>query len=157
MPNIDRTDEQILALLQKNARMSNKEIGAELNLAASTIWSRVKQLEEEGVITGYRAEVNPKALGAGLQALVAVRLAQHSISNIQHFRSHLRDTPEVVAIYHVGGLNDFLLHVDAIDADHLREVILKTLAMSPEVAHLETSIIFEHARSAALPVYRRAT
>ena len=153
MENLDRIDIRILSLLQNNARMTNKELAAEVELAPSSCWERVRQLQEDGVLEGFRAIVKPKALGIALQALVAVRLDQHSLSHVAHFRDHVKKSPEVVAIYHVGGVNDFLLHIAAIDSDHLREVILRTFASQPEVAHMETSIIFEYTQSSQLPVY----
>ena len=153
MKKIDRTDIQLLSLLQNNARMSNKELASAVNLAPSSCWERVRQLQEEGVVRAYRAELNPRALGIGLKAMVAVRLDRHSLSEVEHFRDHLQRSPEVVAIYHVGGVNDYLLHVVAVDSDHLREVILKTFASRPEVVHMETSIIFEYSKSDELPIY----
>jgi len=154
MKNLDRTDVELLSLLQKNARMSNKELASAVSLAPSSCWQRVRQLQEDGVIQSFRAELEPRSLGIGLQAMVAVRLDRHSLSEVEHFREHLRRSPEVMAIYHVGGVNDFLLHVAAVDSDHLRQVILKTFASRPEVVHMETAIIFEYTRSEGLPVYR---
>jgi DNA-binding Lrp family transcriptional regulator len=133
--------------------MSNKELASAVNLAPSSCWERVKQLQEDGVVRGYRADLDPRALGIGLQAMVAVRLDRHSLSEVEHFRNHLQRSPEVMAIYHVGGVNDFLLHVGATDSDHLREIILKTFASRPEVIHMETSIIFEYTKSDQLPVF----
>lgn len=75
---LDRIDRAILAHLQKNARLSNKELAAKVGLAPSSCLARVQRLTKQGVIKGFHAFVDPQALGIGLQALVAVKLKQHS-------------------------------------------------------------------------------
>ena len=75
---LDRIDRAILAALQQNARLANKELSARVGLAESSCHERVKRLVQSGVLRGFHAEVDPRALGVGLQALVAVRLARHT-------------------------------------------------------------------------------
>ena len=74
---LDRIDHEILVALQKNARLSNKELAAEIGLAPSSCLARVNRLIREGVIRGFHAEVDPKALGIGIEALVFVRVVRH--------------------------------------------------------------------------------
>jgi DNA-binding Lrp family transcriptional regulator len=76
--SIDRIDGRILDELQKNARLSNKELAGRVGLAPSSCLERVRRLRRDGVPRGFHAEVDPGALGIGLQALIAVRLARHS-------------------------------------------------------------------------------
>jgi len=83
--------------------------------------------------------------------MVAVRLRVHGSGAFDAFTQHLRDLPEVVAAYHVAGSIDFLIHVAVRDADHLRDVTWAGLTRREEVAHLETSLIFEVQRSEGLP------
>jgi DNA-binding Lrp family transcriptional regulator len=150
---LDRIDCSIVALLQKNARLSNKEIAAAVGLAPSSSWERVKRLSDLGVFTGFHARVHPKALGIGLQAMVAVRLGRHSHDLVARFREQVLKLPEVIAMYHLAGRDDFLIHVVVRDSDHLREFALSRLTTRPEVAHLETHLVFEFTRKAELPNY----
>ena len=70
---------------------------------------------------------------------------------VDSFRLHARALPEVIGVYHVTGANDFLVHVVVRDAAHLRELAVSGFTTLPEVAHIETSLIFEHGEAAALP------
>lgn len=141
---LDRIDFEIIDLLQKDARLSNKELAAAIGLAASSCLARVQRLRTEGILLGCHTEVAPEALGIGLQAMVAVRLRQHSRSQLKAFWKHLRGLQEVRAAYHVTGAYDFLVHVVARDMEHLRDLALDAFTSRAEVAHLETSLIFEH-------------
>jgi DNA-binding Lrp family transcriptional regulator len=142
-----------LGELQKDARLSNKELAARVALAPSSCLERVRRLRREGVLRGFHAEVDPAALGIGLEALIAVRLTRHSRELMRRFRAHVDPLPEVVAVFHVGGRNDFLLQVAVRDVEHLRNFALDALTGLEEVAHLETSLIFEHAPRLPLPDY----
>lgn len=153
-PALDRIDFAILEALQKNARLSNKELAVEVGLAQSSCLARVARLRETGVLKSFHAEVDARAVGIGLQAMIAVRLRQHSRELVEEFRRHALSLPQVLAVYHVAGANDFLVHVAVRDADHLRDLGMDAFTTRPEVAHLETSLIFEYVRSPGLPLYR---
>jgi len=146
---LDRTDHLILAHLQHNARLSNKELAAKVGLSPSSCLARVRRLEGAGVLRGYHAEVALEAFGVTLQAMVAVRLEKHVRAAISAFERHLGTLPEVLAWHHVAGANDYLVHVAVRDAAHLREFVLTAFAGRTEVAHLETNLIFSHRRNIA--------
>jgi DNA-binding Lrp family transcriptional regulator len=146
MPYLDRTDRAIVALLQKEARLSNKEIASRVGIAQSTCSERVRRLERTGVFRGFHANVDLRLLGAGLQAMIAVRLQRHEASQVARFRDLAERIPEVVSLYHMAGTEDFLVHVVARDSDHLRDIAMGAFSAQPEVTHIETSIIFEHTR-----------
>ncbi|TVQ38338.1 MAG: Lrp/AsnC family transcriptional regulator [Wenzhouxiangella sp.] len=150
---LDPTDIQIIRCLRKNARMSNKELAAKVGLAPSSCLERVRRLRLARVLTGYHADVDPDAIGIGLQAMVAVRLTRHARSEVESFQRHLESLAEVVTIFHVAGANDYLVHVAVSDASHLRELALSAFTERPEVAHIETQLIFQHSRNHELPVY----
>lgn len=152
-PGLDRMDCEILAALQNDARLSNKELAAAVGLAPSTCLERVRRLREAGVLRSFRAELDAAAVGVGLQAMIAVRLRQHSRDLVDAFRAHVVGLPEVVALYHVAGADDFLVHVAVRDAAHLRDLALDAFTRREEVAHLQTSLVFEHTRTAGLPIY----
>lgn len=153
MPYLDRTDRAIVALLQQDARLSNKEIASRVGIAQSTCSERIRRLERTGVFRGFHADVDLRVLGVGLQALIAVRLQLHEGSQVERFRAYAERISEVVAFYHMGGSDDFLVHVVARDSDHLRDIAMGSFSAQPEVTHIETSIIFEHTRFRRLPDY----
>ncbi|HEY3269615.1 MAG TPA: Lrp/AsnC family transcriptional regulator [Geothrix sp.] len=152
--NLDRIDCDILTLLQKDARLSNKELAAAVGLAPSSCLARVQRLRSEGIIRGAHAEVDPQALGVGLQALIAVQLRQHSRAQVKAFWKHALGLPEVLSVFHVAGTHDFQVHVAVRDAHHLRDLALDAFTTRPEVAHIQTSLIFEWAKGQVMPNYR---
>ena len=83
--------------------------------------------------------------------MVAVRLARHDRASFEAFRNHLTSLPEVVAVFHMAGADDFLIQVAVRDAEHLRDVTWLGLTQRPEVAHLQTSLIFEVQRATGFP------
>ena len=151
---LDRIDYEILALLQNNARISNKEIAKKVGLAASTCLVRIRMLQSSGVVTGFHADIDPGSLGVGIQAMIAVRLLRHFKPDVDAFRSHALSLPEVVQLYHVAGPIDFLAHVWAQNSDHLRDLAMTAFTSRKEVAHIETELIFEHIRSAEVPSFK---
>ncbi len=153
MQPLDRIDFEILSELRNNARLSNKELAARIGLAPSSTLVRVRGLERDGVIVGYHADIDSKRLGVGLQAMIAVRLQKHSHDDVESFWSRALAMPEVIHLYHVAGANDFLVHLLVRDADHLRDLAMTAFTTWPEVAHLETGLIFKHERNVTLPFY----
>ena len=148
---LDSLDRAILAVLQKDAGLSNKELARKIRLAPSSCLQRVRRLREAGAIRGLHADVAPEALGIGLQAIVAVRLAHHLEKDVESFRAQLRARPEVVNAYYVSGGVDFLVHVAVRDVAHLRTLGVEAFTSHRLVSHVETSLIFEHERAKGLP------
>ncbi len=153
---MDRIDCVMIDLLQKDARLSNKELAAAVGLAPSSCLARVQRLRTEGILKGAHAEVAPEALGVGLQALIAVQLRQHSRAQVKAFWKHVLGLPEVLAVFHVAGTHDFQVHVAVRDAHHLRDLALDAFTTRQEVAHIQTSLIFEWAKGKVMPNYRAA-
>ena len=149
---MDRTDFEILCYLRNNARLSNKEIANSIGIAQSTCLARVRNLRSSGVIRGFHADVNPKALGIGLQAMIAVRFRQHKQRRLEAFREHILALPEVIQLYHIAGQYDFQAHVWVVDSDHLRELAMTQFTARSEVEHIETGLIFDHSVSTVLPI-----
>lgn len=151
MKALDRIDYKIVRLLRNNARLSNKELAKEVGLAPSTCLVRTRMLRQSGVLTGFKAEVNPAALGVGLQAMISVRLKRHFKPDVEAFRQHALELPEVVRLYHVAGPIDFLVHVWTKDSEHLRDLAMTAFTARREVSHIETELIFEHISCQELP------
>jgi DNA-binding Lrp family transcriptional regulator len=137
--------------MQENARRSNKELAAAVGIAPSTCSERVRRLEDAGILRGYTASVNPAALGITMHAMLAVRLRRHNASEVDTFRDHVMAMPEVVEVSHVTGRNDFLVQVVVRDAAHLRDLAVTGFTSLPEVAHIETSLMFDHVTKQGLP------
>lgn len=153
MRTLDRIDTELIALLQNNARLSNKELAAAVGLAPSSCLERVRRLIRSGVFEGFHARVNRKAVGVGLEAMIAVRLGRHTQEIVEGFRDYSLGLPETLDLYHVAGKDDFLVHVAVRDADHLRDMTMSAFTTRDEVVHIETHLIFQHARSGTLPIY----
>ncbi len=151
MTLLDRTDRTIVALMQENARRSNKELAAAVGIAPSTCSERVRRLEDAGVLRGYTADVDPASLGIGMRAILAIRLRRHNASEVDTFREHVLSMREVVQVSHVTGSNDFLVQVVVRDAAHLRDLAVSGFTSLPEVAHIETSLVFDHVAKRAVP------
>jgi len=146
---MDRIDRAMLAALANDGRLSNKELAAKVGLAPSSCHERLRKLERSGAIRGYYADIDPSALGYGIEAMIAVRLRQHSRETYERFRAFLLELPEVVGVFHMSGEDDFLVHVVAKTPHHLREIATDHLMAREEVGHIETGLVFEHARARA--------
>jgi len=149
---LDRTDFDILAVLQNNARVPNNRLAETVGIAPSTCLERVRRLRRLGVLRGFHAEVAPGASGIGLEAMIAVRLCQHSRDLVDSFRDHVIELPEVRSVFHVTGGDDFLVHVAVRDSDHLRDLALDSFTTRPEVDHIQTRLIFQYTPTWRLPV-----
>lgn len=148
---LDRIDFAILAFLQKNARLTNKELAEMVGVAPSTCLERVRRLTSTGIIKGFHADVDPGALGIGLQAIIAVRLKQHLRELVLDFHQHVMELPEVCGVFHITGGDDYLVHVAVRDSDHLRDLALDSFTTRPEVDHIHTRLIFEYTPTWRLP------
>ena len=151
---LDRIDCGLLEMLQQDARLSNKELARRSGISASTCLERVRRLSEAGVLSGFHAEVSPRALGIGVEAMISVRHSQHHRLALDTVRQQLLEMPAVTQVFLLAGPLDVLLHVTARDVDHLRQVCEQITARR-EVAHIETSLVFGHARSHVLPNYQQ--
>jgi DNA-binding Lrp family transcriptional regulator len=152
MPNdrptaaIDAVDLAILEALTEDARIPNNRLAERLGIAPSTCLARVRALRASGVLRGFHADVDLSALGRPLQAMIAVRLTVHHREEIEDFTRVVRELPGVLSVFHVAGVNDYLVWVAAADAQDLREFVVDHLATHRSVAHAETSLIYEHRR-----------
>jgi DNA-binding Lrp family transcriptional regulator len=145
-PNIDRHDEAILAVLQSDARQTNRAVAAAVGLAPSTTLDRIRDLEARGVITGYHAEVDLRLLNRPLQAIVAVRLQPKTSEIVDRFVEQIWAQPETLAVHLVSGADDVLVHLSVPDTDSLRHLVLESIASFPGVVDERTSLVFEHRR-----------
>jgi Lrp/AsnC family transcriptional regulator, leucine-responsive regulatory protein len=116
----DATNLRMLSELQKDARVSQAELGRRVGLSAPAVAERLNRLERDGVITGYRADVDPRALGFALAAVVRMRPAPRQIPKCAEIA---QATPEVVECHRVTGEDCFYMKVHVRSVEHLEEVI----------------------------------
>jgi Lrp/AsnC family leucine-responsive transcriptional regulator len=117
---LDATNLRLLEELQADARLSLAELGRRVSLSSPAVAERLRRLEEEGVITGYRAEVDPRALGYTLGVLIRSRPAPRQLAAVAQLA---RDTPEVVECHRVTGDDCYVMTAWVRDVTHLEEVI----------------------------------
>ncbi|HXH80622.1 Lrp/AsnC family transcriptional regulator [Nocardioides sp.] len=141
---LDDTDLAILRLLARDGRMSNSALAEEVGIAPSTCLNRIRHLRESGVIRGFRADIDPGAVGRPLQAVVFVRLHRSARSKIRTFATYLADLPGVLNVFVLAGGNDFGVHVAVRDSNDLRDFVVGNLSEMAEVAGTETNLIFQH-------------
>jgi Lrp/AsnC family leucine-responsive transcriptional regulator len=138
---LDRTDLQLLAELQRAGRQTNAELAERVHLSASACLRRVQRLEREGVIAGYRAELDGERLGLGLQAFVRVQLARHDAASVATFAEQVNQWPEVVACHALTGDMDYLLHIAVADLEHFSRFLLDRLLAQAGVADVNSSFV----------------
>ena len=138
---MDALDREVLLALQADGRMSNLALARKLGLSPSAMLGRVRRLERSGAIRGYRAVIDPAALGITLRALVVARLREHSEESIREFEKGIEQVPGVRACYHVTGQFDMVVELALRDLDHLGQLIRVDIARIPGVMNLETMLI----------------
>src|SRR4051812_49086173 len=116
--DLDDTDRRLLAVLQEEARISLAELGRRVGLSAPAVADRVTRLERDGVITGYRAEVDPRRVGLSLTAVVRVRPAPGQLQNVAALSQR---TPEVVECRRITGDDCYVMTAHVRDVVHLEE------------------------------------
>jgi len=152
-PDLDRYDIAILAALQSDARQSNAELAARIGLSAAPTWRRVKWLEQQGYITGYRAELDRRRIGLGVFAFVRVDAERNTGSATKVLEEAIRRLPEVTACHYISGAGTFELQVMATDLDAFSRFATETLLHLPNVKDIHTSFsLGEVKASAALPL-----
>ncbi|MDX6371309.1 MAG: Lrp/AsnC family transcriptional regulator, leucine-responsive regulatory protein [Nocardioidaceae bacterium] len=131
---MDEVDRSILAVLTQSGRISNADLAARVGLSPSPCLRRVRRLEETGVIRGYRALVDPAAVGRGLRVFAGVRLVRHARAEVERFERAVVLLPEVVFTHHVTGNYDYLLQVEVPDLPAYEDFHAHKLAGLPGVA-----------------------
>jgi Lrp/AsnC family leucine-responsive transcriptional regulator len=139
--DLDETDRQILVLLAGNARQSVREIARRIQMSPGAIADRVARMEERGVIRGYHTQIDPAALGFGLEAVVALQTEQGP--SMEATLDRLMTIPEVEAAQVVTGPWDLIVRVRVRDHQHLRSVVFDKIWPIPGFRHSETMISYE--------------
>jgi Lrp/AsnC family transcriptional regulator, leucine-responsive regulatory protein len=150
---LDRYDIAILRELQTDARLSNTELASRIGLSAAPTWRRVKWLEEQRYITGYRAEIDRRRIGLGVLAFVRVDAMRNTAADTRALEDAIRQIPEVISCHYISGSGTFELQVMTTDLDAFSRLSLETLLNLPNVKDLHTSFSLGEVKTGgALPL-----
>jgi DNA-binding Lrp family transcriptional regulator len=141
---VDAINRKILAELQADGRLTITELAAKVGLSLSPCHRRVRELERTGVITGYRAAVNPEAVGLTFQALVFVTMRQEDRETLLGFERAVAQIPNVIQAQRLFGDPDYLLRVVTADLNAYAALEDDTLAALPGVQRLSSTLIMKH-------------
>ncbi|MBM7868056.1 winged helix-turn-helix transcriptional regulator [Heliobacterium gestii] len=134
----DAVDCRILQHLQRNGRVTQTELASLVGLSSPAVAERIKKLEEKGVIQGFQARLNPKALDLGLTAFISLRLDHPN--SYQRFVEQIVECPYILECHRVTGEDGFLLKIRVKDTLELEQILTTQILSLPGVSHTRTSI-----------------
>ncbi|CDN54206.1 Transcriptional regulator, AsnC family [Neorhizobium galegae bv. officinalis bv. officinalis str. HAMBI 1141] len=145
--DIEPADIRILEALQEDGRLTNQALADKVGLSTSPSWRRVRHLEETGVIHGYKAVLNRKAIGLGVLAFIRVKIDSHSEEEAEAFAAEVIGLDEVVACYSIAGDADFLLQVVSPDLDAYADFAMSTLRRLPRIKEMQTTFVLKEIKA----------
>jgi Lrp/AsnC family leucine-responsive transcriptional regulator len=152
--NLDKFDIAILESLQRNARASLQEIGAQAGLTASPCWTRIKRMEAAGVIEGYTVRLNPVALDLAETVIVQVTLESHSDEALMEFGRALGSIPEVLEAFLVSGDYDYYVRIAVSNTRDYERLLREQLYKIPGIRHSKSSFVLRQLKQSPLPLRR---
>lgn len=147
--HIDKIDRRILIELQKDGKMSNVELSRNVGLSPSPCLERVKRLEQQGYITGYRAILDPNKLGAAMLVFVEITLTKTSVDIFAEFSTAVQQHEDIQECHLVSGNFDFLLKTRVADMANYRKLLGDTLLRLPGVSESRTYVVMEEVKHTA--------
>lgn len=144
---LDELDQKILAIVQRDGRITNAELAQQIHLSPPAAHARLKRLQERGLIRGFVALLDREQLGYDLMALIHVTLAQHQRERVQEFRGAIQAMPQVLECYHVTGEYDYMLKVVVRNRKELEQFLVETLTPAPGVGRIHTNIVFSEIKA----------
>jgi Lrp/AsnC family leucine-responsive transcriptional regulator len=151
---LDRFDRQILQVLQEDGRISNQDLAERIGLSPSPCLRRVRALEEAGLIIGYRALVDPRALGLSLMALIHISMDQHTPERFSQLEAAIREIPEIIeCLLITGQAADYQLKVVVQDMDAYQDLLLNRITGIKGVTGVHSSFVLRRVvDKTALPI-----
>ena len=143
---LDNIDLQILQILQKNAKLTTKELADAVHLTPTPVFERQRRLERQGYIKKYVAVLDPEKLGQGLQVYCKVKLKQINHEIADAFVRRTQRFPEVTECYNTSGAYDYLLKVRATDMKQYQEFILNKLGEIDSLASIESTFVMSEVK-----------
>lgn len=145
--NLDTLDYKILNHLQKDSKMTNKQLSLQLNLSPTAVFERIKKMERAGIIKNYSAVLDRKLLGRELMVFTHVKLERHSKQNINDFEKQITALNEVHECYHVSGDSDYILKMTFTDMDAYRDFIVTKLTTIPSIGSTHSIFVINEVKS----------
>lgn len=140
---LEPVDIRILEALQRDGRLTNQALSAQVGLSPSPCWRRVRQLEDEGVIRDYTATLDRRRIGLGVLAFIRVRIDSHSEAEAEAFSEEVTKLEEVVACYSIAGDSDFLLQVVSPDLDTYADFAMTVIRRLPRIKEMQTTFVLK--------------
>ncbi|OLF56148.1 Lrp/AsnC family transcriptional regulator [Pseudomonas chlororaphis] len=140
---LDSTDLRLLHFLQQDGRISNQELAEKVALSPSACLRRLRLLESEGIISGYRAVLDAERLGVELEAIVHVSLRQDVADWHETFIKKLQQWPEVASAYVITGASNYVLRIQARNLKHFSDFIVNHLNRTSGVTDIRSEIILQ--------------
>jgi len=140
---MDSIDKKLISLLQRNGKLTMKELSTELGLSVTPIYERLRRLERNRVITGYHAHIDERKVGLGLEIFCSVTLDSHKSDFLEEFQNEIQKIEEVLECYHLAGSFDFLLKVLVSDMDSYAEFVNKKLAKLENIGLVNSYMVLK--------------
>lgn len=138
---LDKTDQKLLTLLQKNSNQTVKALAQQLGKTSTPIFERIKKLEKEGLIEGYSARLNAKKVGLKQCVFIAISLQGHTRSYLEKFVKEIDSFPEVTECHRVSGGFDYLLKLIVEDIEAYERFIISKLTLLPYIGNVQSHIV----------------
>ena len=153
MYRLSRSDYQLLSALQEDLSISQIDLAERAGLSRSSVWRRIRELEEAGLIDGKVALLNSRQLGFQIHVLLSVSMNKHSVQTRQDFETHVQTLPEVIECFSVSGDRDYLLHIVARDMESYNEFLNTRILDHPSVHSASSSFALRRVKyTTALPL-----
>jgi len=149
---MDATDRRILRILARNGRISNADLAEEVGLSASPCWTRVKRLEEQGIIQGYAALLDFRALGYPDTVFLEVMMERHDEENLKRFEDAVRAIPEVLECHLISGEYDYMIKAAVSGTAGAESLLRDRLYRLPGVRHTRTSFALSCLKQVTSPL-----
>ena len=143
MDTLDQTDLKILRILQQNARLTNKELAAQVNLSTTPVFERLKRLERNGYIKKYVAVLDAEKLNRGFIVFCNVKMRRLSKEIARDFMERMLNIPEVTECYNISGQFDYMLKIHAPDMRYYQEFVLNQLGTIENLGSLESTFVMD--------------
>ncbi len=147
--SLETGDIRILQALQMKGRLTNQELAEQVGMSTSPCWRRVKRLEDSGVIRGYQAVLDRRAVGLGVLAFIRVLIDAHSEAESKRFEEDVLGLDEVIACYSVAGESDFLLQVVSADLDAYADFAMNVVRRLPRIKEMHTMFVLKEIKPLA--------
>lgn len=145
--SLTKTDIRILEQLQLDARITNQNLADAIGLSPSPCWRKVRKLEEDDIIQGYRAVLNRKKIGLNMMVFIRVTIDSHSEAEARKFEAEVAALENVVACYSIGGDADFLLQVVAADMDRYADFAMSVIRRLPGIKEMQSMFVLKEIKA----------